>query len=141
LETTKTTRLDIALGPQAQDLGSGSRWTSGSFKEATVVTGHSATPLSSVAVAVRSSKGPVMQGLTITHGCGPKPSTSSNSKCFGMTQAENLAAGSGLLVSGILLLLCPVVSIILVCAGVFSCLSFLRRSTGPGFSDSLMDAV
>ena len=118
----QTTRLDLALGPQNLALSGGSRWDNGKFTEATVVSTTTPQPLSSVQVTVRSSAGPVMEGLTITKGCGPKVSGKTGNQCFGLTQAQNLLAGSALMTTGILLLLCPVVSFALVCMGLISCL-------------------
>ena len=100
--TTSITQLDLSLDATGtKTTGTGSKYVAGTnFIEQTTISGHQPfAPLPAtvpVTINVRSSVGPMMEGVLLTQGCGPSPpvaSVSSNQKCFGPTQGENAKIG------------------------------------------------
>lgn len=129
--TTKVLSLDLALDADATTaLTTGSKWATGHlFQEQTTVGGT--TPFTKIAatvdiqINVRSSVGPMMEGIQLTNGCGPSPPvpTTSSGHCFGPTQGENFQAGMILLVIGGLLFCGPIVMAYFVAKGIINCLN------------------
>lgn len=113
----------------------GASWAGTQFVEQTVT--HGNTPLPDqpvpVSVLVRSEAGPIIQGRTITDGCGPVVASGEkhpSKSCFGKTQGENFASGLAYLIAGIIMVGAPFIFMVLTVKGVISCFSAASRPQG-----------